>query len=136
MPATESKVTGGCLCGSARYTTTGEPRSVGLCHCQSCRRAGGAPVVSWFVVSLDEFSMTGALTHYASSAEVVRGFCATCGTPISYAHSDAPDLIEITSATLDEPDRFVPTRESWLSEKIAWMCVDPARDHFSRSSGE
>ncbi|MET0231318.1 MAG: GFA family protein [Rhodanobacteraceae bacterium] len=136
MKSAETKLIGGCLCGSVRYAATGEPKSVGLCHCESCRRASGAPVVSWFVIALDQFAITGELTRYASSADVVRAFCAKCGTPISYVHRDAPSLIELTSATLDEPDRLVPTRESWLSEKIAWMCVDPARQHFPASSGE
>lgn len=124
------------MCGAVRYEMTGKPRSVGLCHCKSCRRASGAPVVSWFVCHVDQLVMTGELTRYASSREVIRGFCGTCGTPISYTHTDAPDLVELTSATLDEPDLLVPTRESWLSEKVAWMCVDRARRLHQRSSQE
>lgn len=44
---------GGCLCGAVRYRITGEPKSVGYCHCRMCQRAAGAPVVAWATVPAD-----------------------------------------------------------------------------------
>ncbi|MEM7464697.1 MAG: GFA family protein, partial [Pseudomonadota bacterium] len=37
-----TQVTGGCLCGKVRFTVTGNPDRVGVCHCQHCRRHHGA----------------------------------------------------------------------------------------------
>src|SRR5262249_53077551 len=39
--------TGGCFCGAVRYEARGRPREVSHCHCPSCRRCAGAPVVTW-----------------------------------------------------------------------------------------
>ena len=36
------RVTGGCLCGDVRVTTTGQPYRVGICHCLDCRKFHGA----------------------------------------------------------------------------------------------
>ena len=38
---------GGCLCGAVRYRISGSPLSSVNCHCESCRRASGAPAVAW-----------------------------------------------------------------------------------------
>jgi hypothetical protein len=130
MVAPVRSLVGGCLCGAVRYEILGEPRSVSLCHCRSCRRASGAPVVSWFVVSREQLSLSGELVQYASSSSVTRGFCGTCGTSIIYLHADDPNSIELTTASLDQPELLVPTREIWLSEKIAWMPIDSKREHF------
>src|SRR5262249_8230713 len=45
-PSPES-MSGGCLCGAVRYEIRGKPREVSHCHCATCRRAAGAPVVTW-----------------------------------------------------------------------------------------
>ena len=130
MVAPVRSLVGGCLCGAVRYEILGEPRSASLCHCRSCRRASGAPVVSWFVVSREQLSLSGELAVYSSSPPVTRGFCSKCGTPITYFHADDPNSIELTTASLEQPELVIPTREIWLSEKIAWMPIDSKREHF------
>jgi hypothetical protein len=134
----EAVVEGGCLCGSVRYRITRAPRSSSVCFCRSCRLASGAPSVGWFVVALAQYTLlSGQLATYRSSVPVVRSFCATCGTPLAYQHADDPDAIELTTATLDEPDRFPPTREIWHSQKVSWAASDPALAHYdSDSRGE
>jgi hypothetical protein len=128
-------VQGGCLCGSFRYEVTGEPLSSSICHCRSCRLASGAPCVGWLVVERARFSvLSGCLTTFRSSTAVLRGFCQHCGTPLTYEHDDSPNRIELTTATLDHPESHPPSREIWLSEKIAWMSTDPHRDAFPRDS--
>ena len=71
-----------------------------------------------------------------SSPPVERAFCPRCGTPITYVHDDNPGFVELTTATLDRPDAFPPTHEIWLSEKIAWVCSDPALRHFTRETDD
>jgi hypothetical protein len=75
--------------------------------------------------------MSGVLTIHQSSTPVHRGFCRKCGTQLTYAHESAPDTIEITTASLDEPERFQPTKEIWLSEKLPWAAVNANLEHHS-----
>jgi len=128
-------IEGGCLCGTVRYRVNGEPISSSVCHCPTCRRASGAPAVAWFVVRLDHFELLrGELSTFASSAPVIRQFCGRCGSQIVYRHDDAPALIELTTATLDDPEVFPPTREIWLSHRLSWEAVDPRREQDPEES--
>jgi hypothetical protein len=33
-----------CFCGAVQFTVTGEPASMGYCHCTSCRHWSASPV--------------------------------------------------------------------------------------------
>lgn len=126
---------GGCLCGGIRYEANGPFLSVSICHCRSCRLASGAPAVAWFVLPQAQFRwLRGQPKRFASSAPVTRGFCPDCGTPLTYQNADAPDQIELTTLSLDDPNAVPPTREIWLSERVPWVSVNPALEHYSRES--
>jgi hypothetical protein len=128
---------GGCLCGAVRYRVSGAPVAMSRCHCTSCRRASGAPSIAWVVVRTVDFAVVaGQLASFCSSPSVVRTFCGTCGTPVTYRHEESPDTIDITTATFDFPGQFAPTREVWLEHRLAWEPVNDALQHFPRSSME
>jgi hypothetical protein len=127
---------GGCLCGAVRYRITGTPSSSSVCFCRSCRLASGAASVGWFVVDLGQYTLLrGRLASFQSSPPVTRSFCAQCGTPLAYQHTDNAGAIELTTATLDEPQRFPPTHEIWHSQKVGWAASDAALAHFSEETG-
>ena len=132
---TPSFAEGGCLCGAVRYRVSGAPRSSSVCHCRSCRLAAGAPAVGWVVFDAGHVRLLqGKPAAHHSSPNVVRSFCPRCGTPLSYRNADAPDEIELTTATLDHPELFPPTREIWLEQHIAWQPVNrelPQHPHGS-----
>jgi uncharacterized glyoxalase superfamily protein PhnB len=124
-------IEGGCLCGSIRYSVDGRPSSISICHCQSCRRAGGAPTVAWFVISRAQFTLlSGSPCEYPSSVHVRRSFCGKCGTQLAYEHDSAPDTVELTVASLDEPSAIQPTQEIWLADKLPWIAVNQDLEHY------
>ncbi len=126
---------GGCLCGAVRYRVTGAPRSSSVCFCRSCRLASGAPSVAWFVVGIDQYAvLRGQPATFQSSPPVTRSFCAPAGTPLAYQHNPDPTAIELTTATLDDPQGLMPTREIWHSQKVSWAASDPAIAHFAREA--
>jgi hypothetical protein len=121
---------GGCLCGAVRYRAVGEPSSATLCHCNSCRRAAGAPVVAWVTFPKSGFRFAaGGPMAYQSSPGVTRTFCGTCGTPLTYAHAHLPAGIDVTTCSLDDPEAIVPTDHIWTSDKLSWVQVN---DHLPR----
>lgn len=126
---------GGCLCGAVRYCASGEPVALTLCHCRSCRRAAGAPSLAWVVFPLEGFAFTrGQPALFESSPGIERGFCAHCGTSLTYQRSERPDHIDVTTASLDRPDDFAPTKEIWTAEKITWEQLNDTIPRFPQSS--
>jgi len=117
-----SGVEGGCLCGAIRYRVSGMRTNTMICHCRTCRRAAGAPVVAWLTFARADFELTkGKLNEFNSTPPVVRGFCGTCGTALTYTHRKSPDSIDVTTCSLDDPQAFPPTHHSWLSHDLAWV---------------
>ena len=127
---------GGCLCRSVRYRVTGVPLSSIICHCHSCRRASAAPSVAWLTFDVANFKvLSGELQCFRSSPGVTRKFCAVCGSPITYESDRDPGSIDVTTVSLDDPNRFPPAREVWLEHKIAWEVTNETLDQFPRGSG-
>jgi len=120
--------TGGCLCGAVRYEVSGEPVWVGHCHCGTCRRHTGAPVVTFVCFKADQVAFTkGERRIYNSSPGVGRAFCGNCGTPMTWeGESNLPErgkILEFYISTLDDPNAFVPTNHLFYGERIAWFDV-------------
>ena len=129
-----SEIEGGCLCGAIRYRVTGKPTNTMVCHCQTCRRAAGSPVVAWLTFEKAKFSvLKGKLTEFHSTPPVTRGFCGTCGTPLTYAHRDLPDGIDLTTCSFDDPQAFPPTHHSWLSHDVGWVKFGDGLPAFPQS---
>jgi hypothetical protein len=113
---------GGCACGALRYRLIGAPLGSMVCHCASCRAIAAAPVVAWLSFGVAQFAwVQGTPADYASSAPVHRQFCNRCGTHLIYRHRDAPDEIDVSTCSLDDPNAFPPTHHSWLSHDLDWV---------------
>ena len=117
--------TGGCMCGAVRYEAVGKPITVGHCHCHSCRRHTGAPVVTVVVFGRDQVKFTkGDRRIYNSSPGVGRGFCDQCGSPLTWEGEMEDRLVfSIHISTLENPDDYVPERHWYHEERISWLEV-------------
>jgi hypothetical protein len=120
-----AELEGGCQCGAVRYAVRGAPLLAAICHCTMCRRASAAPAVAWAMFAQDQMRFTrGPPAIYASSPEAQRGFCATCGTQISFMASFIPGLIDITIGSLDQPEAITPTLHYWHDKRLSWVRFD------------
>jgi hypothetical protein len=113
---------GRCHCGAIRYAISGEPVYHAICHCHDCRRATGAPAVSWALFPQGAVTVTGAPQAYASSQNAQRHFCGACGTSLFYTNeSTFPGMIDVQSATLDDPGALPLQVQVQTAERIGWM---------------
>lgn len=116
-------ITGGCHCGTIRYEAGGAPITHALCHCTDCRRSAGAPMVGWAMFPADAVKVTkGAPKVYESSTHGRRHFCPACGSGLFYTNDAVlPGIIDLQSATFDDPGAIPAQAHVQVAERIAWM---------------
>ena len=115
---------GGCLCGAVRYQISGEPMLVEYCHCGMCRRVTGAPVAGWVDVAAENLSwLKGATTLYQSSPGNLRGFCATCGSTLTFQSGERPPKVSIALGGLDEAAALPPRQHIYTADALPWLHI-------------
>jgi hypothetical protein len=133
-------ITGGCHCGAIRYRVTGDALHHALCHCSDCRRHAGAPMVGWTMYPIDAVTVEkGNPKVYASSEHGRRHFCAECSTGLFYINEHVlPGLIDVQSATYDDPEAIPAQVHIQVAERIGWMAHVhelPAFERYPPASG-
>jgi hypothetical protein len=123
-------LTGGCFCGRVRYETDAAPYNETNCHCSICRRTTGAPFVAWFSVARSQFRLRGELSRFRSSGKATRGFCRDCGTQITFELDGAGDEIDVTTASLDEPNAVPPRDHTRTSSRLEWVKLGDGLPQF------
>ena len=118
--------TGGCLCGSVRYTVRGEPVHVGRCHCHDCRRESGSAFTVYAQWPVEDFELSGEVTNYNG-----RGFCPTCGSRLLNPIDEGDRLVEVRIGTLDDaPFGLKPEADIWVKRREPWIpAVEGAAQH-------
>jgi hypothetical protein len=112
---------GGCQCGAVRYRLAAEPTGVNVCHCRMCQKASGGPFMAFGGVRMSEFIVThGAISTFMSSDIAERGFCAQCGTPLTYQGLGS-DRVSVTLGSLDDPNAAEPTTQLGVESRVRWL---------------
>lgn len=115
--------TGGCLCGEVRYEARGLPIHVNHCHCVQCQRSTGAAMATWATwLAAHIRYLKGRPSEYASSPGARRGFCAKCGSTLSWRAVDrTPAELDIAAGTLDQGDAISPREHLFVKNRRVWQ---------------
>ena len=112
--------TGGCLCGRVRFSASGRPYRVGICHCLDCRKHHGALFHASAIFPQAAVTIDGETRDYKG-----RHFCPHCGSTV---FGRSGDEIEVNLGSLDAPDLL-----------LAEQCLDENNGRFTeewlRSAG-
>jgi hypothetical protein len=127
------KIKGGCFCGAVRYEADGPAFHETICHCTDCRRAVGSVSVAWFTVKRVDFRFTASQpAAFQSSPKVTRRFCATCGTSLTYEYADRMAELDLTIASLDQPETTPPKDHSQAADRLGWDKICDGLPEFLR----
>jgi len=128
--------TGQCLCGHVKFEASGAPLWIAHCHCLSCRRQTGSCVATFVGFRRTQLVFpTGQRAVYKSSPGVRRGFCAKCGTPLSYEADRHAGEIHIYVCSLDRPQDFVPQVHVFHAEHVPWLELNDGLPRHAALSG-
>ena len=109
---------GQCACGAVRFTASGDPKRVGLCHCRDCQRVHAAPAYHFAVYDRDQVEVSGALSPWGRAAPYDRRFCPTCGSQLVAFFGDDT---EISVECFDDYSGFDPQYELWTIRRKPWL---------------
>jgi hypothetical protein len=121
-----ASVRGSCLCGAVRFRVGLPSKWVAHCHCSYCRRAHGAPIVTWAGFPAEQFSFeagTDAPTWYESSPGAQRAFCPRCGSPLFFRSSRWPGEIHVARALFIDPLDREPGAHVFYEAHVPWLQV-------------
>jgi hypothetical protein len=107
---------GGCQCGAIRFRASKFGRS-SICHCRMCQKANGGFFGS-FVTAHDLEWTRGAPKYFQSSNLVRRGFCADCGTPLTFERGGG---IAVSVGAFDDPALLAPSIQLNLNDKLQFV---------------
>jgi len=119
-------IQGGCLCGDIRYRAGGPPLWCSHCHCEYCRRAHAAALVTWFGVEEARFELVRgevSLRWYQASPYSRRGFCPHCGTTLLFTSSQSPGEVHIALASTDEDYGIRPQAHVFYDQHVSWLTL-------------
>jgi hypothetical protein len=115
-------IRGGCYCGAVRYQVDSPPRIATMCHCEDCRKSCGAQSVAWVTFLAESFAFVqGEPASHRSSPGVIRTFCSACGTSLTYRNDERAHEIDVTTASLEDPEAFPPAKHLFPEQKLSWV---------------
>ena len=114
---------GGCQCGAVRFRVDGELGRASICHCRMCQKAFGAFYGPYVSVKVEQVSWTrGEPAYFQSSNKVRRGFCAGCGTQLTFegTEPDAP-WFDLAIGAFDNPRDIRPVVQLGFQGKLPYV---------------
>ncbi len=112
--------TGGCQCGAVRFVVEGPLGRASICHCRMCQKAFGAPFGALVSAEIKTVIWTrGERSRFQSSNKVARGFCAACGTPLTFEWGE--HFFDIAIAALDDAAAITPVVQMGRENRLAWV---------------
>lgn len=129
-------MTGHCLCGDVRLTTSAPPVYVTHCHCSMCRRHSGAAMLTYakFDAATVEFAGTPPVA-YRSSPGSLRSHCGRCGSPVSFVYEGEPETIYIVAGILDQADELKPAAHWYDDDRLSWLHMDDGLPRHATQPG-
>ena len=115
---------GACVCGAVRLEIDVPARWAWHDHSAASRHAQGAAYATYVGSYKSRFRITeGAqhVTHFKDEARgTIRGFCARCGTPLTYERARATTMVNIPRAVFSERTGRETRYHMSLGEAADW----------------
>jgi hypothetical protein len=112
---------GRCRCGRVSFETRGEPVRVGVCHCESCRRATGSAFAAYADYLQSAVTIAGEPAVWSSRPGVERLFCPRCGSPIAFRDENEPRMTSLHLGAFEDAEELGPPHHvTYAHEGLGW----------------
>ena len=128
---------GSCLCGAVQWKTSGDLTPPSHCHCSMCRKAHGAPFVSFTSCTVGEFEWISGEDNFGrfeSSPGLLRGFCETCGSSVP-GTTPGNGRVFMPLGCMDGDPGLRGGRHLFVGSKAAWYHIADEILQFEEGPG-
>jgi hypothetical protein len=136
--STELVHEGGCLCGSIRYKTRGEPRRGQVCHCTFCQKFTGSAFLVEAIFPKENVEIIGSTfgtyshTSDESGKSLHLNFCLKCGSHFGLKADRFPEIYIICGGTFDDPNWFKISTHIFVRSAVHWMVLPEDVNTFQK----
>lgn len=119
---TQTRHSGGCLCGAVRFEIAGDFGRFFLCHCSRCRKGtGSAHAANLFSSDARLTWLMGeelVRTFNVEGTRFTRSFCPTCGSALP--NVAASGMLKVPAGSLDTPVSLRPEAHIFAGSRADW----------------
>lgn len=137
--ASDTKHTGGCLCGAVRYEASGEPSMMGYCFCKDCQKASGSGFIPFMGFKADQLQITGTTLQFSSPSArgtpAVRNSCPVCGGLVFGGIVGEDTEHTIYAGSLDDASAFHPKIAIFIRDRPDWAPLPEGLKTFHTMPG-
>ena len=127
---------GGCLCGSVRYSAEPDAASAYYCHCRDCQIGSGSAFHVAVLAPDESFRLHGSTAVYSKQADsgndIHRHFCPNCGTVLFWTGDGFLGTVVLTLSSLDNHESITPNKEVWTDSAVSWCHIQQGLSRFKR----
>ena len=130
--ASDRSLSGGCLCGSVRYTVADAFQYAMCCHCSNCRRATGSAFKPFAGIARERLSITQGesdIFHYGEGGPNFDVHCRKCGSLLYSVVRDGA-YVHVTMGTLDDEPSIRPSKHIFVGSKAPWHSITDELPQF------
>lgn len=135
----ETRYSGGCLCGALRYEAVGEPM-MGHCYCGDCRKASGSGFIPFMGFPASAVRFTGESVAFVSKSargsDATRNSCPVCGGLVFGGLRGVDESHTIYAGSLDDASLFQPRIAIFNRQRPAWAAIPEGLAVFEDMPGE
>ena len=77
--------------------------------------------------------LKGLVTEFASSEFIRRGFCDQCGTSLTYRHTQYPDYLTLSIASLDYANQVQPKYHIYTESQLNWLVIEDDCERYPQA---
>lgn len=133
------EIKGGCLCGGVRYSASGDPVFVGVCHCRDCQKFTGSAFSVVIGLPKPTLSVEGTLGTFTkpgdSGKPIHRRFCPSCGASVLDEADALPNMVLLAAGTLDDASWVQPRVQIYCDSAQPWAQLAGEMQRFPKMPG-
>jgi len=129
---------GRCMCGDISYSfNSGSVISASHCHCKDCQKSTGSGKATIIMIQEDTLEIKGEIKYFTvtgtDGAEVSRGFCENCGSPLISKIKGMDGIKLIKAGSLNDSSWVAIDSNFWSDSSENWSPVDYSIHTFEKN---